>query len=135
MMRSYILFVVASSVTIIGVNGWSHPSRSVLQQPQQQQQQQQHDWNIPTPSTRRDILSKAAGMALVASTMAAKPTIAAAAAAASPEVFNTANGIKYATIKKATGKGSPIDKDIVAIEYTGYLTDGTIFGTLCHYDI
>ena len=132
MMRSYILFVVASSVTIIGVNGWSHPSRSVLQQPQQQQQQQQqHDWNIPTPSTRRDVLSKAVGMALVASTMAPKPTIA----ATSPEVFNTANGIKYATIKKGTGKGSPIDKDIVAIEYTGYLTDGTIFGTLCHYDV
>jgi FKBP-type peptidyl-prolyl cis-trans isomerase len=129
MMRSYILFVVASSVTIIGVNGWSHPSRSVPHP-----QQQQHDWNIPTPSTRRDVLSKVAGVALVASTMASKPTIA-AAAAASPEVFNTANGIKYAIIKKGTGKGSPIDKDIVAIEYTGYLTDGTIFGTSCHYDI
>jgi FKBP-type peptidyl-prolyl cis-trans isomerase len=49
--------------------------------------------------------------------------------AASPEVFATPNGIKYATIKPATGKGSPLDKDIVAIEYTGYLTDGTIFGT------
>jgi hypothetical protein len=51
------------------------------------------------------------------------------ASAASPQVFTTPSGIKYATIKPATGKGSPQDKDIVAIEYTGYLTDGTIFGT------
>lgn len=118
MMQSLILFAVAFSVTI-GVNGWSHP-RPV-----------QH-MNTPTPSTwsRRDVLAKAAGVAFVASTMAPKSTIA----AASPEVFNTANGIKYATIKQGTGKGSPIDKDIVAIEYTGYLTDGTIFGTFCHID-
>jgi hypothetical protein len=80
-------------------------------------------------TTRRDILSKLAGSAFVVSSgiaVAPKPTIA---VSSSPEVFTTANGIKYATIKKATGKGSPIDKDIVAIEYTGYLTDGTIFGT------
>ena len=51
------------------------------------------------------------------------------AAAASPEIFTTPNGIKYATITPAKEKGSPAEKDIVAIEYTGYLKDGTIFGT------
>ena len=108
MMRSFML--VAALMATIGVNGWSHPA------------------NSPSTSSRRDVISKVVGVAFVASSgiaIAPKPTVA----ATSPEIFNTANGIKYATIKKATGKGSPIDKDIVAIEYTGYLTDGTIFGT------
>ena len=74
------------------------------------------------------MLSKAVGVAFVASSgMAIVPK--SSIAATTPEIVTTANGIKYATTKKATGKGSPIDKDIVAIEYTGYLTDGTIFGT------
>jgi hypothetical protein len=104
------MLVVALTATI-GVNGWSHPGS-----------------NSPSTTSRRDVISKVAGVAFVASSgisIAPKSTVA----ATSPEIFNTANGIKYATIKKATSKGSPIDKDIVAIEYTGYLTDGTIFGT------
>jgi hypothetical protein len=48
---------------------------------------------------------------------------------AAPEIITTENGIKYAVLKEPTLKGRPRDKDIVAIEYTGYLTDGTIFGT------
>ena len=50
---------------------------------------------------------------------------------AAPQIFTTKNGVKYAVLKKE-GKDNtiPQEKDIVAIEYTGYLTDGSIFGTL-----
>jgi FKBP-type peptidyl-prolyl cis-trans isomerase len=42
-------------------------------------------------------------------------------------VFETPSGIKYAITKPAKEKVSPVDKDLAAIEYTGYLTDGRIF--------
>lgn len=48
-------------------------------------------------------------------------------AAAAPQIFTTKNGIKYAVLQEGKGKSSPLKGDIVAIEYTGYLTDGTIF--------
>lgn len=73
--------------------------------------------------SRRSFLSKAAVATASISLQFAPP-----AALAAPEIFTTQGGIKYATIKPGTGKGSPQDRDIVAIEYTGYLTDGTIFG-------
>ena len=49
--------------------------------------------------------------------------------AASPEIFQTSNGIKYAVTRESHEKNalSPQDGDIVAIEYTGYLTDGEVF--------
>lgn len=47
--------------------------------------------------------------------------------AATPEIFTTKNGIKYATLKEGKGGGPPQENDFVAIEYTGYLTDGEIF--------
>ena len=120
MIRSCMLFLVVAFTATIGVIGWSHPLR--MQSPV----------NAQSATSRRDVLAKVAGVAFVASSgiaIAPKSSVA----AASPEIFTTANGIKYATIKKPTGKGSPLDKDIVAIEYTGYLTDGTIFGTF--YDV
>ena len=50
-------------------------------------------------------------------------------ALAAPEIFNTPSGIKYAVLKQPEkNKGLyPQNGDIVAIEYTGYLTDGTIW--------
>ena len=50
-------------------------------------------------------------------------------ALAAPEIFNTPSGIKYAILKQPDKKkGSyPQNGDIVAIEYTGYLTDGKIW--------
>jgi FKBP-type peptidyl-prolyl cis-trans isomerase 2 len=108
MMRlSVVLSLFLTSLTI--VNGWSNL------------QAKQHI------TARRELFSKIAGSALIVSgNFAITPKLA--IAVSSPEIFTTPNGIKFATIKKATSKGSPIDKDIVAIEYTGYLTDGTIFG-------
>lgn len=48
-------------------------------------------------------------------------------AAAAPTIYNLSNGIKYA-ITQDVKKGSyPQDGDIIAIEYTGYLTNGAIF--------
>lgn len=49
-------------------------------------------------------------------------------AMAAPEIFNTPKGAKYAVLQGAKEKAKPADGDIVAIEYTGYLSDGTIFG-------
>lgn len=53
------------------------------------------------------------------------------AAAAAPEIFKTPKGVKYAVLKppKNSNASPPQETDIVGIEYTGYLTDGTIFGT------
>ncbi|GKY95068.1 hypothetical protein MPSEU_000471000 [Mayamaea pseudoterrestris] len=48
-------------------------------------------------------------------------------ALAAPQILTTPHGIKYATTKEPTSKTVPQDRDIVAIEYTGYLTDGSIF--------
>jgi len=48
-------------------------------------------------------------------------------AAAAVVMQNTENGIKYAVTKESTTKGYPQKGDIVAIEYTGYLTNGQIF--------
>lgn len=75
-----------------------------------------------TPS-RRAFLSRsvAASGALIAGS-AVQP------AQAAPQILNTESGIKYATLKEASDKGAyPQEKDIVAIEYTGYLTSGQIF--------
>ena len=83
---------------------------------------------IDSSSSRRGFLSKVSAAATASGASFFGLTLPTAVNAASPEVFNTPNGIKYATIKPATARGSPQDKDIVAIEYTGYLTDGTIFG-------
>jgi FKBP-type peptidyl-prolyl cis-trans isomerase len=78
-------------------------------------------------SSRRAFFTKTvatAGAAVVTTSAAfSQPAIAA------PEILKTPNGIKYAILKPAKEKGSPFDKDIVAVEYTAYLTDGTIFGT------
>lgn len=51
-------------------------------------------------------------------------------ASAAPQIFNTPSGIKYAITKdpKDPKKATvPQQNDIVAVEYTGYLTSGQIF--------
>ena len=77
-------------------------------------------------SPRRDFFSKVAsgGVSVVGASLLgfSQPTLAA------PEIFNTPSGIKYAVLKEPKNKGSyPLNGDIVAIEYTGYLTDGSIW--------
>lgn len=117
-----VLFLILLFIGNDVAHGWSNSASSGTKQQQQQQRN-------AASTTRREILSdsmKAAFVGSLSSTILL-PTRAVVAATASPEIFTTPNGIKYATTKKGTGKGSPIDKDIVAIEYTGYLTDGTIF--------
>jgi FKBP-type peptidyl-prolyl cis-trans isomerase len=65
---------------------------------------------------------KQAGMAAgLASLVASSP------ASAAPTIYTTDKGIKFAILKPAKDKKPPLNGDIVAIEYTGYLTDGTIF--------
>jgi peptidylprolyl isomerase len=53
-----------------------------------------------------------------------------AAAAAAPQIYNTPEGVKYAILKEPKDPKkavAPMQNDIVAIDYTGYLTDGSIF--------
>lgn len=54
-----------------------------------------------------------------------KPTYAVTA----KEIISTTSGIKYAITKEPTNKNpaAPLKGDIVAIDYTGYLTNGQIF--------
>lgn len=50
------------------------------------------------------------------------------AAVSAPEIFNTPSGIKYAILRDTNSKtASPVNGDFVAIEYTGYLTNGQIW--------
>ena len=77
-------------------------------------------------SSRRNFFSEVAvgGISVVGASLFgfSQPTLAA------PEIFNTPSGIKYAILKEPKNKGSyPLNGDIVAIEYTGYLTDGKIW--------
>lgn len=87
----------------------------------------------PPISTRRGFVTKsAAAFGLGSGAFLTAVTITTqAAVAAAPEVLTAANGkIKYATLTPPpAGKAttSPLNGDVVAIEYTGYLADGTIF--------
>jgi len=74
--------------------------------------------------SRRSFISSAA--ASVAAAFVVTPTSTHAA----PQIFTTNKGVKYAITKdlpKDAKKISPQPGDIVAIEYTGYLTSGQIF--------
>lgn len=73
-------------------------------------------------SNRRSFLSKSA---FVASTIAT----GASANAATTTIYTTSKGVKYAIVKdleKGAKKNAPQPGDIVAIEYTGYLTTGQV---------
>jgi len=81
-------------------------------------------------SSRRSFLSNvgaAAAASVVAGTSSSGFAPQRANAAAAPEILQTPKGIKYATLQSARDKSPPLKGDLVAIEYTGYLTDGTIF--------
>lgn len=79
----------------------------------------------PSPSTpsRRTFLQQApAFLAGAAAVTASQPALAA------PEIKTTNDGkIKYAIVQPAKENGPPLKGDIVAIDYTGYLTNGQIF--------
>jgi len=77
---------------------------------------------------RRAFLSKigTASVGTIASSFVS--TSSPDAALAAPEILNTSSGVKYAVTKKPNENGAyPQSGDIVAIEYTGYLTNGQIF--------
>lgn len=77
-----------------------------------------------TPN-RRAFMTKAASSAAAVVTASVLQT--AGAANAAPTVYNLSSGVKYAVLKDAAKGSYPRQGDIVAIEYTGYLTTGTIF--------
>jgi hypothetical protein len=84
--------------------------------------------------TRRGFMANAATSA--AAVITASTLQSTGAANAAPTIYNLNCGVKYALLKDAEkgsfltdpGQGSyPHQGDIVAIEYTGYLTSGVIF--------
>jgi FKBP-type peptidyl-prolyl cis-trans isomerase len=83
--------------------------------------------------TRRTFMANAASTA--AAVITASTLQSTGAANAAPTIYNLNSGIKYAILKEAPktsfldgGQGIyPEGGDIVAIEYTGYLTSGVIF--------
>ena len=76
-------------------------------------------------STRRAFVSTAG-----AASVAAARIVTSSPANAGPQIYNTAAGVKYAILKEPKDPKkavAPLPGDIVAIEYTGYLSDGKIF--------
>ena len=78
-------------------------------------------------SNRRAFLSRTVATAAAAVVPLVVSSARPEEALAAPEIFTTDSGIKYAITKETKSKTVPQEKDIVAIEYTGYLTDGSIF--------
>ena len=79
----------------------------------------------PSSSSRRTFLGKTG--ASVAAVLTAGVSQQVPGALAAPEIYQTSDGIKYAVTKDVSKGNYPQPGDIVAIEYTGYLTSGTIF--------
>jgi hypothetical protein len=79
------------------------------------------------PAVSRRIWGQQALATAAAATVFAIGTTPPAVAATTPTIYTTPQGIKFAILKPAKDPKPPLNGDIVAIEYTGYLTDGTIF--------
>lgn len=79
-----------------------------------------------TTSARRAFLKQSVTTAAAVALVGAS-TLPTGVQAASPQIFETTKGVKYAVLVPPKEKSSPQKGDLVAIEYTGYLTDGTIF--------
>lgn len=69
---------------------------------------------------RRELFKHVASAGAL-SFVAAQPMVSNAA----PTIYNLPSGIKYAVTKDARGQ-QPQKGDIVAVEYTGYLTNGQV---------
>ena len=82
-------------------------------------------FSVGGESNRRSFLTNTA--ASVAGTVGF--TLLPQSALAGPEIITTPSGIKYAVTKAPSDKKpvAPYKGDIVAIEYTGYLSNGQIF--------
>jgi FKBP-type peptidyl-prolyl cis-trans isomerase len=102
------VLAVALATTLSSVDGFSMQMTSSQQ----------------SASSRRSFLSKAAGAAVfggMAMTQIPNNVMAA------PTIYQLDSGVKYAITKETTKGSYPQEGDIVAVEYTGYLTDGSIF--------
>ena len=77
--------------------------------------------------SRRNFLQKSVATAAAVVGVSSLPVMPVNAA---PEIFTTPSGLKYAILKQPADLKKatvPAKGDVVAIEYTGYLTDGKIF--------
>lgn len=74
-------------------------------------------------SDRREFISKVTSASAAAVGVA---TVGASPALAGPEILKLQSGIKYAVTKPVEKGNYPQAGDIVAVEYTGYLTSGQV---------
>lgn len=82
----------------------------------------------PTLSRREIFTRSAASFITLGVGVGGYTTTPAPAFAATPtKVYTLDSGIKYAITKEASSSTIPMQGDIVAIDYTGYLTSGQIF--------
>ena len=80
---------------------------------------------VAETSSRRGFFSAAATtVGAVATAAVLQP---AGNAVAAPTIYNLDNGVKYAITQEVTKGSYPQAGDIIAIEYTGYLSNGAIF--------
>lgn len=86
-----------------------------------------HAYSTTRTNTRRAFFQQTAAVAITGATSAtAVIGVSPANAASSPTILKTESGIKYA-VTKSVDKGTvPQKGDIVAIEYTGYLSNGQV---------
>mmetsp|Transcript_15325 Transcript_15325/g.18653 ORF Transcript_15325/g.18653 Transcript_15325/m.18653 type:complete len:184 (-) Transcript_15325:210-761(-) len=77
--------------------------------------------------SRRAFMNKVGGASAATFGFATATVPLIESANAAPEILKTASGIKYAVTKETDKKNFPQSGDIVAIEYTGYLSNGQIF--------
>lgn len=74
-------------------------------------------------SDRRNFISKVAS---ASAAVVAAGTVGSSPALAGPEILKLESGIKYAITKPSEKGKYPNIGDIVAVEYTGYLTNGQV---------
>ena len=79
---------------------------------------------LPTSSRRGFFSAAVTSVGAVVTAAALQP---AGNAVAAPTIYNLPNGIKYAITQDVTKGSYPRGGDIIAIEYTGYLSNGAIF--------
>ena len=84
------------------------------------------DSNVNTDSRRNFIQKMGTTAAATIGILSFTAPFSANPASAGPEIFKTASGVKYAITQSVTKGVAPQQGDIVAIEYTGYLSNGQV---------
>lgn len=123
-MKNYLTLFTIGVTTLPLINSFTltcQTTNSPSSLPQQQQQQKR----LQKQLSRRDAFVRTASLVTTGGFVL---TGAPSRSLAGPSIYTTEKGVKYAILKDVDKAGSPpYPGDIVAVEYTGYLTNGKIF--------